>query len=402
MQTALIVVLWSSLALAVYACVVYPLVVWFASRFVRDAGSVPELDGSRTLSWPRVTLLIAARREENLIIDRLRNASALNYPPDRLEILVGCDGEGDLTSLLARSFEDSRVTVVSLPTGSGFAGALDLCVPKATGEILVFSDVRTMMRPDALRRLVRHFQRPEVGAVCGKLLPIDPTTGRNLTGLVWKFETALRRCEARLGGLAQINAGIFAVRKCLCGLREEEGLLARAVAKESRPPRYRLIYDNTAVAVEETPPTAEAAFRSGRKGNIEGRRILRQLGSRMAGRSVLLAGGFWLNRQLRRFCPALLLAALVSNAVLSRQPFYLHVLLLHETFYLLAICGVFLAGGDRWRRVLRVPVSLLVKGLRLAHSAWQSLPGRRRPETVPPAARNRQPAAQVIPTQASR
>jgi hypothetical protein len=401
MQTALIVVLWSSLALAVYACVVYPLAVWLASRFVRDAGTAPELDGSRTLAWPRVTLLIAAPREENLIVDRLRNASALNYPPDRLEILVGCDGEGDLTSLLARSFEDSRVTVVSLPAEGGFAGALDVCVPRATGEILVFSDVRTMMRPDALRRLVRHFQQPEVGAVCGKLLPIDPTTGRNLTGLVWNFETWLRRCEARLGGLAQINAGIFAVRKSLCVSPDKDGSFTRTIAGESRPSRYRLLYDNTAVAVEETPPTVEAAFRSGRQGNLEGRRILRRLGSSVSGQSVVMAGGFWLHRQLRRLCPALLLAALVSNACLSQQPFYLHVLLLHELFYLLAVCGLFLAGGDRWRRVVRLPVSLLVKSLRLAHAAWQSLPGRRQ-KALPAAARNRQPAAQIIPNQASR
>jgi Glycosyl transferase family 2 len=402
MQTALIVVLWSSLALAIYACVVYPLVVWFASRFVRDAGTVPELDGSRTLSWPRVTLLIAARREENLIVDRLRNASALNYPPDRLEILVGCDGEGDLTSLLARSFEDSRVRVVSLPGGRGFASELEERVPKTTGEILVFSDARTMMRPDALRRLVRHFQRPEVGAVCGKLLPIDPTTGRNLTGLVWRFETSVSRCEARLGGLAQINAGIFAIRKSLCGSLEQDGSFAPRVARNSRPSHYRLIYDNTAIAVEETPPTAEAAFRSGRNGNVEGRRILRQLGSRLLGRSALMAGGFWLHRQLRRISPALLLAALVSNACLSQDSFYLHVLLLHESFYLLAICGLFLAGGNRWRRALRVPVGLMAKGLGLAHSAWQSLPGRRRRVTMSASPRNRQPAAQIVPNQASR
>ncbi len=114
MQTAELVILWSSLAVAVYAYVVYPLLFAFLSRFVRDAAAVPDLDATRIFAWPKVSLLIAARREENVIIDRLRNASALNYPADRLEIVVGCDGEGDLTALLARSFEDSRVQVVQL------------------------------------------------------------------------------------------------------------------------------------------------------------------------------------------------------------------------------------------------------------------------------------------------
>src|SRR5580692_7313599 len=168
MQTAELVVLWSSLAVAVYAYVVYPLLFALASRFVRDAAAAPDLDGTRMFAWPKVGLLIAARREENVIIDRLRNASALNYPSDRLEIVVGCDGEGDLTALLARSFEDSRVKVVQLSEPRGMATVLAECVSKARGEIIVFTDVRTMMRPDAVRRLVRHFQQADVGAVCGK------------------------------------------------------------------------------------------------------------------------------------------------------------------------------------------------------------------------------------------
>ncbi len=198
MQSAEFVVLWSSLGLALYAFVVYPLAISLASRLARDEAAVPELDGTRLYSWPRVTLLIAARREESVIVDRLQNAAALNYPPDRLEILVGCDGEGDLTALLARSFEDSRVKVVQLSERRGMATVLAECVSKATGEIVVFTDVYTMMRPDALRRLVRHFQQADVGAVCGKHLSIDPTTGRSLSGLFWKFENFIEGAEARL------------------------------------------------------------------------------------------------------------------------------------------------------------------------------------------------------------
>jgi glycosyltransferase involved in cell wall biosynthesis len=395
MQTVELVVLWSSLALALYAYVLYPLLIGLASRFVRNQAAAPELDGTRTFAWPKVTLLIVTRREESVIVDRLRNAAALNYPPDRLEILVGCDGEGDLTALLARSFEDPRVKVVQLSEQRGMAAVLNECMPKATGEILVFSDVNTMMRPDALRRLVRHFQEGDVGAACGKLLPIDPTTGRNLSGMVWKFETLLSRCEARLGALSRINSGIYAVRKSLSAPVTQNGSGVKPPAERpARRERYRLVYDDTAIAVEETPPTIEAEFRARMKSGSEARRSLRQLATYLGARSALMV---WISRshkRLRQFCPVLLLAAFVSNACLSNEPFYLHLLLLHELFYLCALIGLFFAVDGRWRRVLRVPAHLMRPAVGPSYAAWQSTTGRRDPVAKP--APNRQAANQAI------
>jgi hypothetical protein len=383
MQTAELVVLWSSLAVAVYAYVVYPLLFAFASRFVRDAAAAPELDGTRMFAWPKVSLLIAARREENVIIDRLRNASALNYPADRLEIVVGCDGEGDLTALLARSFEDSRVKVVQLSERRGTAAVLNDCAARATGEILVLSDVNTMMRPDALRRLVRHFQQADVGAVCGKLLPIDPTTGRNLSGIFWRFETALSRCEARLGALSRINSGIYAIRKSLYVPFPPSGMSGNATSEgPACKQHHRLVYDDTAIAVEETPPTIEAEFRARMKCGIEGRRMLQQLSSCLGAPPSPVVWISRFHKRLRQACPALLLAAFVSNACLSNQTFYLHLLLLHELFYLAALIGFVFAMGSRWRR-LRVPGWLATKGQRFSQGAWELIPRRRLPITEP-------------------
>jgi hypothetical protein len=379
MQTAELVVLWSSLALALYAYVVYPLLVALASRFARDPKAVPELDGSRTHDWPKVSLLIAARREESLIVERLRNASALNYPPDRLEILVGCDGEGDLTALLARTFEDPRVRVVQLAQRRGVAAVLNACVAKATGDVLVFSDVNTMMRPDAVRRLVPHLQRPDVGAVCGKLLPIDPTTGRNLCGILWKLETALSRAEARLGAISRINSGIYAIRKCLyIPLPEHRTSRPPAWDHRARGQHHRLVYDDTAIAVEETPPTIEAEFRARTKSGADARRSLEQLSAHLGARRSLGVMVARFQRRLRQACPAFLLAAFISNACLSSDPFCLHLLLLHELFYLAALLGLFLSTGNRWRRVLQAPVRLVTKGWAPSRRKWVLISRRRR------------------------
>src|SRR5580704_6476604 len=377
MQTAELIVFWSSLAIALYTYVVYPLLVGLASRLVRSERANSDPEGTRMFAWPKVGLLLAARREENVIIDRLRNASALNYPSDRLEIVVGCDGEGDLTALLARSFEDSRVKVVQLSELRGTAAVLNDCVAKATGEILVFSDVNTMMRPDALRRLVRHFQQSDVGGVSGKLLPIDPTTGRNLSGPFWKFEASLSRYEARLGALPRINSGIYAIRKGLYVPLPPNGSSGHPTHQgDARQQRYRLVYDDTAIAVEETPPTIEAEFRERMECGADERRKLQQLSSYSEARPSIMVWISQVHKRLRQAGPALLLTAFVSNACLSNQPFYLHLLLLHELFYLAALIGLFYAMGSRWHRLLRVPQRLITKGLCFSQGTWQSIPGR--------------------------
>jgi hypothetical protein len=345
------------------------------------------------ISWPKVTLLIVTRNEENVIVDRLRNAVALNYPPDRLEILVGCDGDGDLTALLARSFEDPRVKVVQLSEQRGTAAVLNECVPKATGEILVFSDVNSMMRPDALRRLVRHFQRGDVGAVCGKLLPIDPTTGRSLSGAVLKFETLLSGCEARLGALSRINSGIYAVRKSLSMPILQDGS-GKPLDERSARQRYRLVYDDTAMAIEETPPTMEAEFRARMKSGAEARRSLQQLSSYLNTRSGLMVLLSRSHKRLRQFCPVLLLAAFVSNACLSNEPFYLHLLLVHEVFYLAALIGLFFAAGSRWRRILQGPTQLVRKATGSRYPARESSTGRQ--DRVAKSAHNRPAANHAI------
>lgn len=393
MQTVELVVLWSSLALALYAYVLYPILIGFASRFARNEAAARDLDATRMPSWPKVTLLIATRNEENVIVDRLRNAVALNYPPDRLEILVGCDGDGDLTALLARSFEDPRVKVVQLSEPRGSAAVLNECVPKATGEILVFSDVNSMMRPDALRRLVRHFQQGDVGAVCGKLLPIDPTTGRSLSGAVWKFETLLSGCEARLGALSRINSGIYAVRKSLSMPILQDGS-GKPLAERSVRQRYRLVYDDTAVAIEETPPTMEAEFRARMKSGAEARRSLQQLASYLNTRSGLMVLLSRSHKRLRQFCPVLLLAAFVSNACLSNEPFYLHLLLVHEVFYLSALIGLFFAAASRWRRILQSPARLVRKATGWSYPARES--NTRRQDRVARSAPNRPAANHAI------
>ena len=146
---------------------------------------------------------------------------------------------------------------------------------------------------------------------------------------------------------------------------------------------YRLVYDDTAIAVEETPPTFEAEYRAGKKQGLDFRCGPQELSSHLNARSLLM---FWVSgthKQLRRVAPLLLVAAFVSNACLSNDPFYLHLLLVHESFYLVALVGLFFATGSRWRKVLGLPARFFGKSLRLAHAGWESIPGQGRPVPEP-------------------
>ena len=167
-------VFWGSLAIPLYAYLLYPLGIWLCSRFAKVPAAASD-EGQN--EWPSVTLLILAECDEPTIVDRLSNAIALDYPRGRLEILVGCVGEEDLTGLLARSFDKRQVEVRQFPKRVE-AFVVNACLRQARGEMIVFSDARTLMRPDALRRLVRHFRDPAVGGVSGKRVVTDSGTSR--------------------------------------------------------------------------------------------------------------------------------------------------------------------------------------------------------------------------------
>ncbi len=344
-------IFWGSLGLAVYAYAVYPVLVALVAKWASRPARVERNRRSRDFAWPTVTLLIPTHCDEAAIVERLKNAAQTWYPPERLEILVGCGTEEDLTELLARSFHDPRVRVLSFPGHRGHAAILNACVPRAKGEIVVLTNVRAMLRRDAIRRLVRDFRDPSVGGVCGKLHLVDPATGRAIDSLDWKLENFVKRSEARLGALLGASGGIFAIRKKLfapltVGNEGEDFALAMHVRRQG----FRVLYNDAAVATDENGTLAERDFERVVRRKAGGFEELGPGGLRIAPRYRPRTIVFWTHKMLRRLCPAFLIAAFVSNACLSGQPFYLRCLLIHELVYLVALAGMFLATRARRQR----------------------------------------------------
>jgi cellulose synthase/poly-beta-1,6-N-acetylglucosamine synthase-like glycosyltransferase len=322
-------------------------VVWVLSRWTRDpAGERPATDDE---SWPRVTLLIRAGRDEHSIVKRLENALALDYPRERLQILVGCSGEEDLTGLLARSFDQRLIEVVQIPK-RGDAHVLNACMRQVRGDVVVFSDARTLMRTDALRRLAVHFKTaPSVGGVCGRLRVVRFSGRDTLDGRFARLENFLTRCEARLERLPEVKSGLFAIRTALLtpiGERQPVDVFTLALNVVSQG--YRFVYEERAVATREASPRFNRSDRSDPRRAATTRRLGFSIPA-FDRRRGFISAVFWVHRVLRRLCPALLIAAFVGNACLLDDPFYLHLMLFHELFYVAALLGLYcLAGSRKW------------------------------------------------------
>jgi len=203
-MTALEVLFWVSAGLLVYTQVGYGLLLSGLALLLHRQQGSPSWPGE----LPRVSVIVAAYAEQDVIAARVANLRALVYPADKLEVIVACDGSPDETAWRAREAGADRV--LELPR-AGKIPAQDAAVAEAHGELLAFTDANSDWQPDALYRLVAAFGDERVGYVCGDVRFIDDG-GENQEGLYWRYEMRLRRLESELASVTAGNGAIYATR----------------------------------------------------------------------------------------------------------------------------------------------------------------------------------------------
>ena len=205
MTAAIEIVFWASFALLVWTHLAYPLVVGVVARlWPRPVAAADVL--------PTVSLIVPAYNEEEVLAAKLENALALDYPSDRLELVVTSDASTDATHEIARGFADRGVRLIVCERG-GKVAAQDRAVRETTGEVVAFGDANVTWEADALRRLVRPFADPQVGMVCGGVRLVNPASGTNQEGVYWRYEMWLRARESAIGSVTGGNGAIYAVRR---------------------------------------------------------------------------------------------------------------------------------------------------------------------------------------------
>ena len=302
---------WASSAAILHTHLGYPLLLWLLAR-LRGGQTQPTADSGQ----PTVSLVIAARNEEAVIARKIANARGLDYPPDRLEIVVASNDSSDGTVEAARAAGADLVLDLDR---AGKVRAQDAAVERARGEILFFSDANSTLEPDALKRLVARFDDPEVGYACGQVRFVRPdATGTNQEGLYWRYEMWVREQESRLGSITAGNGAIYATRREAYIVVDERMGHDLSFPFNMVKRGWRAVYEPSARAVEKMTPTNEDEF--ARKRRMMGHTWpIVARGGMLAprGYSPLYAFEVVSHRLLRYVSPFLHVAALLASIALA-------------------------------------------------------------------------------------
>jgi cellulose synthase/poly-beta-1,6-N-acetylglucosamine synthase-like glycosyltransferase len=365
----------TSAVVVVYAYLGYPVIVAVVACLFGKRRQPPGLHGD---GLPRVSLLVVACNERQFIAQRITNALSIDYPADRLEIVIASDGSTDETADIVRQFEDPRVRLLEYATRRGKSAVLNESVPLLAGEIVLFSDANTFFQADAPKRLVRWFTDPQVLAVCGKLILNDPITGRNVDSLYWRYETFLKRFESRLGALLGANGAVYALRRADFCPFPNETIIDDFVIPLTARLRHGgvIVYDEQAIAYEECPPEIRDEFRRRARIGAGGFQSLSQLWPLLIPTQGWMAFTFFSHKLLRWLCPFFLLVALVSNVLLLPQPIFVATLAAQAAFYGLSWLGGRLQGRGRVVRCLKLGAMFTSMNAALLTGFWRWLTGR--------------------------
>jgi len=324
MTTLAAILFWLSAGLLVYTHLGYPLLLWLLVHLRRPTAGGDDREDSPGRESPRsetgpaallptVSLIVPAYDEEEVIAAKVADALALDYPRERLQVIVASDGSSDATAERARSA--GADLVLELPPG-GKVAALNAGAEAAIGDVLAFSDANSVWAPDALKQLIAPFADPKVAYVCGQVRFQD-AAGDNMEGAYWRYEMAVREMESALGGVTAGNGAIYAVRRDayipLAPSGSHDLSFPFAFAKKKR----RSLYAPAARAEEKMVPTIEGEF--ARK-----RRMMVGLWDIVVGEGMLSPRGYpplfafeiASHRLLRYLSPLLHLLAFVANAFL--------------------------------------------------------------------------------------
>lgn len=333
-----LVLFWAAVILVAYTYLLFPLIVFARGLWL----SQPYRSADIT---PRVSLLIAAHNEVKSIGAKLDNILALDYPAERLEIIIASDGSDDGTNAVVQSYAEHGVQLLSLPR-LGKAAALNAAAKAAGGEILAFSDANSIFAADALRALVRPFADPQVGGVAGNQRYLRQGNSRGERSY-WRFDRKLKQLQSRAGNTISATGAIYAIRRSLFepipdGVTDDFFTSTGVVVRG-----HRLVFTPEAVAYEPVASSSSREFE--RKVRV----ITRGLQAVKLRRTLLnpFRYGFYAlqlfsHKVLRRLVVfPLLLLAVLSPLLWSHGLVYQLSTLAQAGFYGLATSHIFLKGN---------------------------------------------------------
>jgi len=335
-ETIAATVFFISIALLFYIYIGYPLFVYFISILFPKKVKSGEFA-------PKVTILITAYNEELSIAQKLENTLEIDYPQEKLEILVASDGSTDKTDEIVKNFADKGIKLFRQEGRVGKTITQNNAVERANGEIILFSDATTNYRKNVLQAILPNFADEKIGCVAGKLIYVDNSESNVGKGAksYWNYESFLKQSESDACSLIGASGCLYAVRKSAYQPMYAEAcsdfLICTVVYKQG----LRSIYEPNAVCFEETNQKTDKEMK------MRIRVISQTYTDLWRNREMLnpFKSGFYAiellsHKVLRYAVPIFLVTALISSAVLAYSSWIFEVFfLLQAVFYFVALLG---------------------------------------------------------------
>jgi cellulose synthase/poly-beta-1,6-N-acetylglucosamine synthase-like glycosyltransferase len=341
------ILFWFCLLLTLYVYLGYPLLIAII-------GSLFKSNVKKGNITPGVSLIISAFNEEKIIAEKLNNTLDLNYSGE-IEVIVASDCSTDATDDIVREYSDKGIVLNRIDKRQGKTLALNQTLPKATGEIIVFSDANAMYEPDAIEKLVRNFNDQAVGCVSGESRYVTSV----FRGVIeqekryWQYERFLKIRESRLGSLVGADGAIFAVRRELCTPMIKEDINDFIIPLRIVAKGWRAVYEKDAIAYEHTVSTAQKGFRQ------KARIVNRSCNGFFKVKELLnpFKYGFFAvqlvsHKVLRWLSPFFMILMFLSNLLLlSHGAVYQLVFVPHFLFYFAALLGLLTRSRAKWAKL---------------------------------------------------
>jgi len=238
-----------SFAVIVHVYIGYPLVLKLLSLITPK--KVPLVDED---FLPEVSLLISCYNEADVVDEKIQNSLAIDYPKDKITIVIISDGSDDGTDEIAHSYSSQGVKLIRQEGRLGKTSAINLAMEQVTSDIVVFSDANAMYKPEAIKKLVRNFADENVGYVVGAALYTDGKTSSAAASenIYWKYELALKTMESNLHSVVGGDGAIYAIRKSLYITLDAKDINDFVNPLQIIEQGYRGIFEPNAICLEET------------------------------------------------------------------------------------------------------------------------------------------------------
>lgn len=357
-----IIAFWISGIVLIYVYLGYPILILFLSKLLpKPYVKFSDEELQDTFLLPSISIFIPAYNEEPVIEKKIRNTLELDYPKDKIEIVVASDGSSDRTVEIVELYSD-KIQIMAYTVREGKTGLINKTIPKLKGEIIIFSDASAMLMTNALKELIAPFKDQTVGSVSGLYILRDATSTSRAEGegFYWHYETFLKTNESKFYSILGAHGALYALRKSLF-----RTLPPNAINDDYILPMYgvqqkkRAVYEPEAIAVEEGTTSVLGEMKRRIRisvGNFQQLVLLRRLLNPFRGR---IAFEFLSHKFLRSFSFLFMIILFFSNIFIPFTGFRIF-FLFQILFYLLGLGGVIFFKNKKMPVIITVPFYLVI------------------------------------------